>query len=901
MATYTTYAQYYIYFRSQSAYNAAILQYGAAFFNAAPRLMGTLLGISNYGNTFGDTGIVAAEYSLEEPGTEVKNPAGSGLFLSPSVRALTVPGQFGGDDMIIRWAGIIVKAPSNATPTDLTSRRRWTMGQEMAPTGEGGTGLNPNRALCRDASRFVDGLGWAFRNETGVTLTRQVAEYGVVTGTNKSWERLYIRLRTAPSATVNLWNTNAAISFTEGMYIGINTDRTIRIQSRNAGGAFTTQVAATSLALNLNQWYRFDILVQYGTGGIFRLYVGQTLIVDIGGPGSAGSTHLQSVLGDVGGGGTSGIEVDFDEWENSEFPDTTSFDSIDWLNGTRTKRLFVRSATTYGSWVPNTFFEAFNQMLSPLGSSSTSQYSSSTALSRLEGVTDAPTKDTIDDLTGFSLGVIGAVVGIYSSRVGGDGQLGYKIAGGADVLATISQSALTIFNNVAYRPAGALSLPEINPFSIIHTKGNTATASLVLGLQAVVSYIGIFGNEDGTFIAGYTRRPLIHNASGPNTLYANSGPYPNGNCCSFGTTYVGNGTQQDINLPFIPHMLWIRNTATTAGANGPVNFFGSSLGAHFGGNDRVAPDYGIRVWVDNGQAKITVCGADDEVNQNAVTYQLTCFCDPGMRYTCCGAWRHQTSLATAVNPLQNTLFTPEAVFMQSDLSNVNSNTIMSAYKGPGNSVDAGQRYDGTAQASFMTFAAGSITSRANSHIGSSQVNYAAFRTNDGTTTKMVQIMQYTGNGVNPRTIPLTPTSGKAPIFVMVQAVNGVLHFRDPSHTGVNCSRYDLAQITNAIIAVGVDSIQVQSALNTNLTVYNVFAVAGDATSMINGTFYAPSILPPSDAWFGGIAILNVDDTSGIYTLTTGLRHDTLYTRGDVVSTQNVKIPDPTFKTGYIGG
>lgn len=907
MATYTTYAQYYIYFREQAAYNAAILAYGAAPFAAAPRLMGTLLGISNYGNTFGDKGIVSVEYDLTSPGSEIKNPAGSGLFLDPTVPFMAVPAQFGGaDSMIIRWAGIIVKAPSNATPTDLTRKRRWGMGQEMAPTGEGGAGLNPSRSLCRDSSRFTDGLGWAFRNETGVTLTRPLADYGAVTNPTGSWERLYIRLRTAPSGATAIWRSNGSVSLSAGARLVVNANRTLTVENVNSVNAVTVTTNGTTV-LNLNQWYRLDMVFSYSPNNFYRLYIGGTLL-DIAFTATAGNgglgqaqNHLQSVLGDVNGGGTNLIEIDFDDWENAESPDLTSLDGIDWLNGTRYKKVWVLSGTVT-NWVPNEI-QSMNMMVSPLGSSSTADYTSSTALARLDGLTDAPLIDTIEDLTGFPIGVIAAVLGIYSSRVGGDGQLGYRLAGGAPVLTTILQAGATQFNSVMYRPAGALALSEISPFSVVHDKGNTATASLVLGVQAVLGYLGIFGNEDNPqFIAGFSRRALIHNAFAPNTLWAYSGPYPNGNCCSFGVTYVGNGLSQDINLPFPPHFLWIRNTATVAGANGPVNLFGSSLGAHFGGNDRIAPDYGIRVWIDStGQCKITVSGADDEVNQNAVVYQLTCFCDPGMRYTMCGAWRHQTTLATAVNPLQNTLFTPEAMFMQSDLSNVNSNNIMSCYKGPGNSANAGQRYDGTAQATLMTFGLGAITSLANAHIASSQVNYAAFRNSDGSLAKMVQIMQYTGNGANPRTIALTPTSGKVPIFVMVQPVNGSLHFRDPSHTGGNCSRYDLTQVTTGIIAVGVDSIQVQATLNVNLTVYNVFAIVGDAAAMINGTFYAPSILPPSDAWFGGVAILSVDDTSGIYVLTPGLNHDELWSRQNGVQQLGVKIPNPTFKTGYIGG
>lgn len=42
------------------------------------------------------------------------------------------------------------------------------------------------------------------------------------------------------------------------------------------------------------------------------------------------------------------------------------------------------------------------------------------------------------------------------------------------------------------------------------------------------------------------------------------------------------------------------------------------------------------------------------------------------------------------------------------------------------------------------------------------------------------------------------------------------------------------------------------------------------------------------------------DPSGIYTLVPNQKHDALYERGGVITSQNIKIPDPFFKTGFIG-
>jgi hypothetical protein len=51
---------------------------------------------------------------------------------------------------------------------------------------------------------------------------------------------------------------------------------------------------------------------------------------------------------------------------------------------------------------------------------------------------------------------------------------------------------------------------------------------------------------------------------------------------------------------------------------------------------------------------------------------------------------------------------------------------------------------------------------------------------------------------------------------------------------------------------------------------------------------------------GSITIL-LTNASGIYTLTPGATHDTLYSSLRDGTTRNVKIPDPFAKTGYVGG
>ncbi len=150
-------------------------------------------------------------------------------------------------------------------------------------------------------------------------------------------------------------------------------------------------------------------------------------------------------------------------------------------------------------------------------------------------------------------------------------------------------------------------------------------------------------------------------------------------------------------------------------------------------------------------------------------------------------------------------------------------------------------------------------------------------------------------------------------------------YRDPSHTAGNSSFFGTGVIAaNGITAVAMDQITVNSLLNTNTVPYFVFAICGDTAGMNNGTYYstdctgadgagdpytAPS-LPLGDInivgdgglILGGVAPLTlILNASGIYTLVPNQKFDHLIDRQVGQPTIDVKIPDPTWKTGYLGG
>ena len=164
--------------------------------------------------------------------------------------------------------------------------------------------------------------------------------------------------------------------------------------------------------------------------------------------------------------------------------------------------------------------------------------------------------------------------------------------------------------------------------------------------------------------------------------------------------------------------------------------------------------------------------------------------------------------------------------------------------------------------------------------------------------------------------------------MVVPATNGSANvlYRDPSHTGTQSSAFGtgVVQAVNGITAVAVDQITVGSLINTNLVPYFVFAICGDTAGMNNGTYFstycagadgagdpytAPS-LPLGDInitgdgglILGGVAALTlIKDASGIYTLVPNQFFDHLIDRQVGQTTIDVKIPDPTWKTGYLGG
>lgn len=947
MAQYTAYANYVIYFRDDSEYNFALLVAGGNNYLHCPNAAANAFGLT-YPPPGGPLdpikGMYTVSYSIDNIGSQINHPAPSGVFLSALVDSVIVPGQAGnpasifpaGPDMKLVWCGNIVKAggAANANPNVPTRlpmpQRRWSGGFEIASSGEGGQSGNVARKN-RDGSRTIEGIGWSLRNDTITVWNRLLTEYGAPIDASKSWERFYARVRVLPAITVDIWRTHGTPSGNSGVRLSVKADGTILLENINSAGT-VTQSSTSAGTLNLNQWYKIDCLVEYNTAGAggsgrCRVYVNAVNIFDMtvpqanGGLGQNSSAHGNTDLG-VGTGSANGLEIDYDDWHNAELPvftGNTAIDPLDWLAGTHTKKVHVTAFDSdLGTWAGQ--FQEMNQMIAPPNVTVAARLSSSTALARLPGVTDAT--DNQDASGGLNLGVVSGRVSKYGIRaVGpGNGTLGYKLAGAAAVMTTITESIVAAWNDVMYRPSAQIVPTNVVPFSVVHDKANDANLDTVYGLQGLLDYVGTWGQMDDPQYLFTNQTALIHNCRYYNAQWAYLGPVPDGPVVAVGGTYVGNGTQQDINLPLPAHFIWIR---ALSGGNGPVTWFATGLGGHAGCQDAVIPEDLVRVWVDDtGQFKFTVVGTGVNINANAVTFQYIAFCDPGMRWNLCGAFMHATAITSFNNLLVDGLFTPVAMFYEPENQGPSA-TVNMAYKGSGHAGTTANRMSGTALANLASFAQGIITSGADAHIAQLQGTYSSWRTNDGSGLVMVQVTSYTGNGSNPRDIPLTPVSGRFPLFALVVPHNAVGFFRDPSHAGSNSAQVtNLSNSTTAIVGGGIDKITVQSTLNANGIVYDVFVIPGDVSGWNNGNFFPPNGLPNGNQWpapafapsgdiniigNGGLILGGTDaltllkDVSGLYALIPDKTNDTLYDRQVSQTFIDRAIPNPIAKTGFIGG
>lgn len=954
----TAYMPYMVFFQDQAQYDFAVSLGPGLTLQIAPDTIAAMFGFGPFpAYPSGDVSLISVGISFTSvwnPGAQLLFPGPTGVFLNAVDLSYFVPAQAGNPasiwpanpdhDTTFIWEAYFILsrgAGVSSSPPPAPNnfpQRRWIGGAEMSLFTEGASVVSA-QAFTRDASRTVDGVGYAIRGTQVAGLwTRQVAQFRTGLTTHTSWERFYWRPRRQGSANFGIWQCQCSAGAAAGAWLRWNSTGALRaLQQTNFG--VITDMGDVIAAPTIGTWYKIDILLKYGDGtansGKVRILINGVDAFSfsdaLNNSMSLNGNHQNSNIGPVIIATTADGEYDIDDWICADLPahidpvtllDIAGQDPpIDFVIGSHVRVHYIDPNTgSSTNWTGNR--GVMNQALG--GSVAVNNLLTSvTASARMEGITDVPDLATIDSQYP-NIGVAAAVIGIVGINAGGtDGQLGYRLVAGADVLTTINQLNVLFSQSVAYLPSGVPVPAEISPFHVIHTKSADANLDTTRATQAICEYIGAWGPEDDAGFDPLGSRFFTHNGPYANTPWGFLGGPPASPVYIVAKTYAGNSLYQEITLPAPAHFVHIR--PTVGSLNGGIKWFSGVLLAHLGGTAQLLSNF--RIWTDlAGNCKFSVSGSDIEVNQTGTTYQVIAFCDPGMRFCVTGAMGHGSSATIPfANPLIDSGFTPElAMAVAGEQLDTATGTASLSVKGPGHPGTRAVLAIGNLNLDWGTLSLGAINSRANLQLGTGCAAYIAWRTTEPTCAGvMVQIASYVGNATNPRTINLTPVSGRVPLAVMVAPDNASACFwRDPSHAGANSANWATgANSTLAITNVGVDTIQINSALNTNLVNYSVWALPGDTAGVPQGEYTNLYCEPASSVWstpalyvpgpniigdggfvFAGTSPLTLlKDVSGIYTLIGGKRSDTLMDRQTGQTSVDMPIPDPSFKTGYVGG
>jgi hypothetical protein len=803
------------------------------------------------------------------------------------------------------WRGVFIydapledTEPGGTAERDRIAKRRWVdpFAGNMAETASSGSSPG-QRSFSRDAGRHPDTIGFAYRGLTGERQHQVMENLGGGASTQRnSWERLYIRIRKPALGMV--WRA-AGSNLPFGAQIDLTPTGQLAVYNIASGP--TKVLIGTSEALDLNRWYKLDILLKFGgagmapfaagdTDGRLRLFLNGLEILNFTSSPTVGigntNTHSASFLGE---GVTRDAEIDFGFWMNAEYPKKADgtfgeppLNGIDFVNGSRA--VVIRPtgfAAGHGTWVGDW------RLLSQQPTRDASQtppvvqkLTSSTALDELQVTTDAPTALTIPQ----SLGMVAFTLCQQGhSNSGASGKLAYKInadarveiqMGAGGVLAEAVGSAGWV--TALHAPSNVALPTPITALELHRVKSNDAVLSATVHLTAVAEVIGTFGQEDyDPSLPTELQMPFPelghHNAPYPASPWARSVSPPFSPVIIHAGTYLGNGTAQDLAFRAPVHWLWIRREAA-AGALG-ARWWSTMLGPTFRGaqtptphlvpNALIDPDFGVPAEEEDQsqQTLVRIAGADPETNQSGQTYVYLAFEDPGQRFMIAGALMHGDANMPAVHALLNVDFAAQAAFlfhhgMGNDL------TDFMAFKGPGHAADALSRLDdaGTLVPDGLSLGVGELTLRAG--FGPTtfvQAAYALFRQDDNSgdpgVHRVIKTGSYVGTGAGTLLVSLTPASGRRPLWAIVAPNGAMAHYKDGNHTGGNSNAMNGLQATNGIISGGIDQITVGTALNASGKLYNYFIFMGgedggpDGFSVL-GEFIPVEPTSPADGPYG---------------------------------------------------
>jgi len=138
---------------------------------------------------------------------------------------------------------------------------------------------------------------------------------------------------------------------------------------------------------------------------------------------------------------------------------------------------------------------------------------------------------------------------------------------------------------------------------------------------------------------------------------------------------------------------------------------------------------------------------------------------------------------------------------------------------------------------------------------------------------------------NTITITSDPDSMTPPPLDMEEILTIDIYFEDPGNPG-NFITINVPELSWTLITTNLLTFTMPSFGAYEPTTFNI---------LITGTQFTGTLD------LGSLWTIWFTSASGMYTLTLGKTNDTLYLEEDLPNTIDVKIPNPTIKTGYVGG
>lgn len=730
------------------------------------------------------------------------------------------------------WNGLFGGAnnPNSFTSSQALMPRRFGTGFEIpasTPTTAGANVSVPTFVGTRSASRTSEGFGYAYRSEsiggTGVSAT-------LLANQQHSWERFYLCPRKYSTGGINQdsfwWAENSGQAAFPALLLHLDSTGHLKLYNQGNAAFPGTLIGTSSAVLALNQFAKIDLLFSMSSvvlTGNASLFINGVLQFTVNGNAGQGIAvngfHTSSHIEQTSTGGVyQGLELDIDDWTNSDRPATLT--GLDWTSGSHYKLVHP---TGFGSTHSSNWVGDYRSLATNPANAEQNITDNLNALT-LTGSGAVPihiTTDYQDEQLGcISINVV--VASKTTSVAGNTIALSGGVSSGAQVIPSIPAASA---GNKLFT-TGGLVIADRYPLELIYTASAT-TAQKVIGFQAECEFLGTWGPEDEDSIQYPNLN--VHNSPYPNSEWAKEIGNAHdilGPVAVVSGTYVGNGTGQTINTAVPIHWWWVR----PVGTGQPGGFWFSSLTS---GRavlvDIPAPHKGgIKAYQSvDGTGQFDVAGSNASVNANGVTYQWVGFSDPAMRYLLNGAFAHKNAIASATNNLVDSSFLPQGTFLVKERANGGTNDFY--FKGPGNATDTADLLDTGTTATVASIATGIITTKTALHQSLPGGAYSAWRKDDGIATGTIDILTYTGNGAGTRVITLA-LGGRSPLFAIVSPSTSAAAFRDPSHLTTHSSVLNGSDTTTAIIGGDANQITVASAFNVNAVVYEVFVIAGSVQS-----------------------------------------------------------------------